>query len=237
MMAVILAGGKGTRLRPYTVTIPKPLVPVGEHSILEIIIKQLVQQGFKDVTLAVNHKADLFMAYMGDGSKWGIDISYSVEDKPLGTIGAVKTVSDLPERFLVMNGDILTDLDIRALWAVHVTEGHEITIAVCKRSMKIDFGVIGVAGTKVKRFQEKPVEHFLVSSGIYVFERSVLDRIPDNAFYGFDSLILDRLANNLPCHVYEHKGYWLDIGRPEDYETANSEIKNFLEKTGLNLRD
>jgi len=235
MVAVVLAGGKGTRLRPYTVTIPKPLVPVGESSILEIILEQLAKSGVKDIRLAVNHKADLFMAFFGDGSKWGVDISYSVEDRPLGTIGAVKAISDLPDRFIVMNGDILTDLDTRALWAAHAGGGHEITIVMCKRSVKIDFGVIDVAGGRVTRFQEKPIEHFYVSSGIYVFERGVLDSVPANSFYGFDSLILDRLANGLPCHVYEHSGYWLDIGRPEDYETANREISGFLQKTGLRV--
>jgi NDP-sugar pyrophosphorylase family protein len=142
MRAIILAGGKGTRLRPYTLALPKPLVPVGDRAILDIVLTQLARAGVRHVTMAVSHLAHLIMAYFGDGQRWGLKIDYSLEDKPLSTIAPLKLIGDLPEHFLVMNGDILTDLDFAALYARHVAGGADITVATFQRDSRIDFGVL-----------------------------------------------------------------------------------------------
>src|SRR5438132_9740917 len=138
--AVVLAGGKGTRLRPYTTVLPKPLMPIGEYPILEVVVRQLVQAGFDRITMAVNHQAELIRAFFGDGSKWGISIDYSLEDKPLGTMGPLRLITDLPDHFLVMNGDILTDLDFGAFFDQHVAGNHLFTISSHLRQQVIDYG-------------------------------------------------------------------------------------------------
>lgn len=223
MEAVILAGGKGTRLKPYTTTIPKPLVPVGERPILGIVLEQLRTAGVKKVTMTVNHMSELIMAFFGTGERFGLKIEYSLEDKPLGTVAPVKLIKDLPEHFIVMNGDLLTDIDFAGLYDYHVQSGCELTVATYQRDSVIDFGVIDIDRDTHRAigFREKPTYHFDVSTGVYVYSRSVLDRVPDGRAYGFDSLMLDMLRDGAPVNIYEHPGYWLDIGRPDDYEQAN----------------
>ena len=225
MEAVILAGGQGTRLRPYTTTIPKPLVPVGDKAILEIVIRQLVLAGVTRVRLAVNHRAEIIMAFFGAGEKLGVPIVYSVEECALGTVGPLQLLADLPEHFLVMNGDLLTDLDYAALYRDHLAGGAPLTVATYSRDVKIDFGVLEVDAARrlVTGFHEKPVYHFDVSMGIYVFSRAILARIPVDRPYGFDELVLGCLKDGVPIRVYPHRGYWLDLGRPEDYDRANEE--------------
>jgi len=225
--AVVLAGGKGTRLRPYTTILPKPLMPVGERPILEIVIGQLRAAGIKKITMAVNHMADIIIAFFGNGEKFGVEISYSMEDKPLGTVGPIKLIKDLPENFLVMNGDILTNLNYADLFRAHIISGASLTIATYKRDSQIDFGVLEInkATNHLIGFREKPIYHFDVSMGIYVFKRSLLDRVPVNHPFGIDSLVLAMLADNAQVNSYPFNGYWLDIGRPEDYERANEDIK------------
>lgn len=232
MEAVILAGGKGTRLKPYTVTLPKPLVPVGERPILEIVLAQLKEAGFKKVTLAVNHMADIIMAFFGSGEKFGIEINYSLEHKPLGTVAPVKLISGLPENFLVMNGDVLTDIDYRALFESHVNNGSRLTVATYHRDVKIDFGVLDVEGSssRVVGFREKPTYHLDVSMGIYVFNRMLLERVPAGEFYGFDDLVLDMLRDGETINAFPFLGYWLDIGRPDDYEIANNDIDSIFKR-------
>lgn len=229
MQAVILAGGKGTRLKPYTTTLPKPLVPVGEHPILEIMLRQLKAAGVERATIAVNHMADLIMAFFGDGRGLGLDLRYSREDKPLSTVGPIKLIPDLPPTFLVMNGDILTDLDFRALHEEHLRSGARLTIATYRRTVHIDFGVIEVDPERpvVTGFKEKPSTGFDVSMGIYVFSRDLLELVPGERPYGIDSLVLDMLARQEPIHVHRHEGYWLDIGRPDDYDQANQDVDRF----------
>ena len=226
MEAVVLAGGKGTRLRPYTTVLPKPLMPVGERPILEIVIGQLRAAGIKKITMAVNHMADIIIAFFGNGEKFGVEISYSMEDTPLGTVGPIKLIRDLPENFLVMNGDILTNLDCADLFRAHIISGASLTIATYKRYSQIDFGVLEINKTtnRLIGFREKPIYHFDVSMGIYVFKRSLLDRVPVNQPFGIDSLVLAMLADNAQVNSYPFDGYWLDIGRPEDYEQANEDI-------------
>lgn len=230
MEAVILAGGKGTRLRPYTTTLPKPLVPVGDRPILEIVLAQLRAAGVRKVTMAVNHLADLIMAFFGDGRKFGLEIAYSMEDQPLGTVGPLRLLRGLPERFLVMNGDVLTDLDYAALYRAHGDSGAPLTIATYQRDTRIDFGVLDVDGAtrRITGFREKPTYHFDVSMGVYVFSRDVLDVVPADRPYGLDQLVLDLLARGTAVNAFPFGGYWLDIGRPDDFDRANQEIEGLL---------
>lgn len=227
MRAVILAGGKGVRLRPYTTTLPKPLVPVGERPILEIVISQLRDAGVERVTIAVNHMAEIIMAFFGSGERFGIEIDYSLEDKPLGTIAPLRLIKDLPEHFIVMNGDTLTDIDYAALYQAHIGSGKPLTIATYRREVKIDFGVLEVdeASNLLTGFQEKPIYRFEVSTGVYVFSRRLLERIPFNESYGLDDLVLGMLKDEQPINAYRFDGYWLDIGRPADYDQANRDIE------------
>ncbi len=219
--AIILAGGKGTRLRPFTVVLPKPLMPIGEYPILEVVVRQLARSGFDRITMAVNHQAELIKAFFGDGSKWGICIDYSVEDKPLGTMGPLRLIRDLPDHFLVMNGDILTDLDFREFFQQHVTADHMFTISSHRRQQVIDYGVLEKNALQdLVGFREKPTVDYEVSMGIYMASRFVLEYIPANQLYGFDGLMVDLLKAGKKVRVKSFSGYWLDIGRPDDYMQA-----------------
>lgn len=227
--AIILAGGKGTRLKPYTISLPKPLVPVGDMPILEIIIRRLVTAGFDHITLTVNHMADIIKAFFADGSKWGVKIDYSFEDKPLSTMGPLKLIKDLPENFLVMNGDVLTDLDLENFYQQHVINKNLFTISAYVREQRVDYGVLEIDNSnKLVNFLEKPVNQYLVSMGVYMLHRDVLQYIPENEFYGFDHLMIELIKKNRPASVSIHSGYWLDIGRPDDYEKACNDFINNL---------
>ncbi len=223
---VILAGGKGTRLRPYTVALPKPLVPVGDKPILEIIIRRLEKQGFKRIIITVNHQADIIMAYFGDGSKWGVEIEYSLEDEPLGTMGPLQLLKELPDNFLVMNGDVLTDLDYAAFLEKHIESDKIFTISSYRRIQKNDYGVLETDDGKLIGFKEKPEIQFVVSMGVYAASKDILNYIPKGQFFGFDALMLKLLQENIPVGVCEHTGYWLDIGRPDDYQQAVEDVEN-----------
>ena len=219
--AVILAGGKGSRLRPYTVVLPKPLMPIGEFPILEVVVRQLADNGFDHITMAVNHQAEIIKAYFNSGSKWGIKIDYSLERKPLGTMGPLKLIDDLPEHFLVMNGDVLTDLDYSAFYREHVFSGNTLTISSCARELRSEFGVLEIDGfNTLQGFHEKPVTKHNVSMGVYMLTREVLGYIPADREYGFDELIKDMMEVEEEVHVRMHEGFWLDIGRPDDYIQA-----------------
>ena len=235
MRAIILAGGKGTRLRPYTTLIPKPLVPLGgKYSILEIIIMQLAQSGFTHITLAVNHLSQLIMAYFGDGSRLGVKLDYSLEEGELSTIGPLTLINDLPENFLVMNGDILCDLNYRAFFDAHVQANSLISVSAYRREVKIDFGVLRYDefGHLIE-FQEKPAYDFDVSMGIYCINRSVIDTLPRGVKYGFDNLMIDGLAKKKNIDIRPFSGYWLDIGRPDDYEYADENFTELSAKLGI----
>jgi NDP-mannose synthase len=219
--AVVLAGGKGTRLRPYTVVLPKPLMPIGEYPILEVIVRQLARSGFSRITLAVNHQAELIKAFFEDGAKWKVKIDYSLEDKPLGTMGPLKLIRDLPEHFLVMNGDTLTDLDFAAFHDRHAKSGELFTISSAVREHLVDFGVLEPSSDgHLSGFQEKPRLTYEVSMGVYMCSRAVIERIPTGRSYGFDHLMLDLIREGKPARLVRHNGYWLDIGRPDDYAQA-----------------
>ena len=235
MRAVILAGGKGTRLKPYTITLPKPLVPVGgDLPILEIVIRQLKGSGFDHITIAVNHMAELVMAFFGDGSRWGTRIDYSIEESALSTIGPLTLVPDLPPNFLVMNGDILCDLDYSDFYRYHIAQDNDLTVSACKRSTTIDFGVIRYDSNNIATgFVEKPVYHFDVSMGVYCLNRSVVDQLSRGTRYGFDDLMLDSIRNGKRIGVRPFQGFWLDLGRPEDFDLANEKYEQLKGKLGL----
>ena len=226
MQAVILAGGRGTRLEPYTTEIPKPLVPLGGKPIIENLLTRLKAHGVTDVTICVNHLAHLIAAVLDDGKQLGLKIKYSLEDQPLSTVAPLKLVKDLKDNFLVANGDILTELDFGKLYQNHLDSGCKLTVATHRRKNKIDYGVITADDNgRVTSFEEKPVFDFTVSMGIYVFSKSVLDIVPDNEPFGFDDLMLKLLELKEPINTYPFDGYWMDIGRPDDYERAREDIK------------
>lgn len=227
MHAVILAGGRGVRLRPYTTALPKPLVPIGEeYAILDIILQQLRAHGFDQATLAIGHLGSLIQAFVGDGSKWGIRVDYAEEETPLSTIGPILNFLDrLPEDFLVMNGDVLTDLDYLSLLEHHREAKAPLTVATYQRQVKIDFGTLETADGRITSFVEKPTLAYGVSMGVYAMSRKTLAPYPRNVPFGLDDLVLDLLARgDLPCS-YDFDGYWLDIGRPDDYDEANASFE------------
>ena len=228
---MILAGGRGTRLRPYTVVLPKPLMPIGDYPVLEVIIRQLAEHGFSQVTMAVNHQANLIQAFFRDGSQWGINIDYSLESEPLSTIGPVALIQDLPDNFLLMNGDVLTDLDFRTFLDHHINNQQLFTVSAARRIETIDYGVLHVnALGHLERFQEKPTTEHLVSMGVYGVSRRLFDRVPVGRKYGFDDLMYDLIEAGSTVNVEVHDGYWLDIGRPDDYARAIEEFERCPER-------
>jgi NDP-mannose synthase len=231
MRAVILAGGKGTRLAPLTEVIPKPLVPIGGKPILETVIIHLQRCGFHRITLAVGYMADLIRAYFQDGAKWGVRIDYSFESNPLGTAGPLALIEGLNETFLVMNADVLTNLDYRKLIQYHKIQGGVATIGAYQRKVTINLGVILLNGdNRIKEYLEKPTSTYLVSMGIYVFEPWILKFIKPEIYLDFPDLVRMLLAQDLPVNHYPFQGYWLDIGRHEDYQKAAEEYAELMEK-------
>ena len=229
--AVILAGGRGTRLKPYTVVLPKPLMPIGDYPILEVIVRQLSKKGFDRITMAVNHQANLIKAFFGDGANWGIPIDYSLESEPLSTIAPLKLIDDLPRHFLLMNGDVLTDLDFGALWQCHVDADRCFTIAAACRKESTDYGVLKVDENHIlSGFEEKPERSYLVSMGVYMVGAPALAGVPKGQKYGFDDLMRDCLSGGTRVHVSVHNGYWLDIGRPGDYLKAIDDFESGRQK-------
>ena len=226
MQAIILAGGKGTRLKPYTTEIPKPLVSINDLPIIEILLLRMKKFGVTNVTIAVNHMAHLIMAVLGNGARLGMDITYSLEDKPLSTAGPLKLIKNLDDNFIVANGDILTDLDFKKLYNCHIENDALLTVATHQRFDKIDYGVIkSNEDNIITSFEEKPVFDFTVSMGIYVFSKKVLEFVPDEEAFGFDHLMYRLLEENKKIMCYPFKGYWMDIGRPDDYEQAKTDVQ------------
>lgn len=219
--AVILAGGLGTRLAPYTTVFPKPLMPIENHPILEIIICQLREHGFDDITLAVGYLSHLLQTYFGDGRRFGVNIHYSFEEEPLGTAGPLKLVDGLHEPFLVMNGDVLTNLNYSELYAHHLLHGAAATISIYPKEVKIDLGVLELdAHSQVRRYIEKPTYFYDVSMGIYVLSPEVLSYIPTHQRYDLPTLVEHLMADGETVSAYHCDGEWLDIGRPDDYAHA-----------------
>jgi NDP-sugar pyrophosphorylase family protein len=227
MKAVVLAGGKGTRLVPYTKILPKPLMPIGDMPILEVMLRQMKAAGIDQVVLTVGHLSELLRAFFKDGSQFGISISYSYEDCPLGTAGPIALVNGLDETFLVSNGDVLTTLCLPELIRFHKAQHAIATIASHRRQSKIDLGVIERDGNhQITGYIEKPVYDFLVSMGIYVFEPAVLPYIAPNQYLDFPDLIKSLIAAGERVAAYEFDGYWEDLGRPDDYERAAHDFES-----------
>ncbi len=234
MRAVILAGGKGTRLLPYTTVIPKPLMPVGDRPILELIIRQLKHYGFSRVTMAVGHLAELIEAYFGNGNKYGIKIDYSREDEPLGTIGSLSLIDTLDTTFLVMNGDVLTNLDYLKLVDFHKKNEAVATIATYNKEVKVDLGILEMdEGFELKQYIEKPTLKYDVSMGIYMFEPETLSFIEPNEYLDFPDLVLTLMKAGRKVIGFPFDGYWLDIGRHDDYVRAQEEFEDLKESLSL----
>jgi NDP-sugar pyrophosphorylase family protein len=230
--AVVLAGGKGTRLGPYTTVLPKPLLPVGDKAILDVVVCQLRSRGFTNLTFAVGHLAHLIQAVFGNGSAHGVSIDYHHEDEPLGTAGPLASIDDLDETFLFMNGDVLTTLPYEELYAAHCESENALTIAAHGRVVRTDYGVLhmgGLNGTPtqaVTGYEEKPEIPYTVSMGVYVAEPRVLRYIPEGQYMDLPDVIeeLIKAGEKVGCWLFE--GFWLDIGRHDDYERAITEYES-----------
>lgn len=227
--AVVLAGGLGTRLRPYTTVLPKPLMPVGDRPILDIVVRQLKAAGFDRITISTGYLAELIEAFFADGSKYGIPIDYFREEEPLGTVGALSMIDDLGDTdFLVMNGDVLTDIDYGQLLDRHAADGAAATIATKERDVQISLGVLRFDDsgddTKLTGYDEKPKIHYEASMGIYCFAPHVLGHIERGKRLDFPDLVLKLIAAGETVRAWRSDAYWLDIGRHEDYETAMEEF-------------
>ena len=231
MYAIILAGGQGSRLRPYTTVLPKPLMPVGDGPIIELLIKQLRSHQFSKIDISVGYLSGLIKSYCGNGNQWNCKINYIHEKKPLGTSGAIKLVKDKKNSFLVTNGDVLTDIDFKKLFNQHKKSGNILTVAVFNKKIKHKLGVINIDNYNcIKEYKEKPTSNFLVSMGIYCCSPKILDFITKNKKFDLPDLVHKLIKNNLPVGTYHHKGKWLDIGNHEDYEIAQKNY-NSLKKS------
>jgi NDP-sugar pyrophosphorylase family protein len=232
MKAVILAGGKGTRLAPYTSVLPKPLMPINGIPILEVIIKQLVHFGIRDLIFTVSLQSEpLLSAYFGDGKRYKTNILYSREEKPLGTAGPLSILKDLPETFIVMNGDILTTLNYRKLIQYHRRQNAMATIAMNQKKIRLELGVMEFdRNRRLTRYIEKPTLSYSVSMGIYVFEKNVLNWIVTKKYLDFPDLIQKLINGRQDVACYPSQDFWLDIGSPEDYEEAQRKFKKMRKR-------
>jgi NDP-sugar pyrophosphorylase family protein len=225
MQAIILAGGKGTRLRPYTTIFPKPLMPIDDMPILEIVIRQLKKAGFRKITIAVGHLAELIQAFFGDGRKWGVEITYSREDIPLGTVGPLALINDLDENFLVMNGDVLTDINYCDMYDFHLRRNAATTIAMYDKKLEINLGIIKANDNQeIYDYVEKPTLLHQVSMGIYFFNKRIMSYIPQGEYFDLPTLVLTLIQAKEKVLGYHFKGYWRDIGRQEDYAQVIEEF-------------
>lgn len=228
MKAVIQAGGLGTRLRPYSLILPKPLMPIGGFPVIEMLLKWLRRNGIEQVYITIGYLGHLIRAVCGNGSQWGMEITYNEEPEPLGTIGPLLLIRNYigDDTFITLNGDLLTDINLRAFAAYHRSHEGLLTIASTTKKISIDLGILETENRQVKSFLEKPTKEYNVSMGIYCMDPAILDIIPQGVPFGFDDLMYLLLDRQLPVYVYEHDGYWMDIGRPEDFQKAQEDFKN-----------
>lgn len=225
MKAVIQAGGMGTRLRPYTLILPKPLMPIGGVPVIEMLLKWLRRNGVDQTYVTTGYLGHLIRALCGDGRQWDIKIQYSEEPEPLGTVGALSLLKDqLNETFLVLNGDLLSDLDIHAFYNAHTTHNALLTVGVTSKKVHVDLGVLETQKGRVIEFREKPTLNYKVSMGIYCMEPEILELIPKGIAFGFDDLMHIMLERDLPVNTYHHDGQWIDIGRPADFKKAQEQF-------------
>ncbi|MDY6826530.1 MAG: sugar phosphate nucleotidyltransferase [Bacillota bacterium] len=229
--AVILAGGLGTRLKPFTQVIPKPLLPIGEKSVLEIQIEHLKKYGFNEIYLATNYKSEYIEKFFGDGKSYGVNIHISKEEKPLGTVGPLALLKkNLTEPFLVMNGDILTLLDFGKFYDFAVQKEAMLTVAIKELITPFQFGRITTDGDFVASIEEKPDIKMNILAGIYIFKPQIFEIIPENEYYSMDILIKKMLHEKMPITKYDIIEYWLDIGRVDDFEQAQEIYNNHFKK-------
>jgi mannose-1-phosphate guanylyltransferase len=238
MKAVIQSGGKGTRLKPYTMILPKPLMPVGSKPVLELLLKWLRRNGTCDAYITTGYLGHLIRIACGDGRQWDLRITYTEEPEPLGTVGALHLLREkLDGTFFMVNGDVLTDLNLNAFAAAHRQHGGALTIATVQRTVRMDYGIIEEVGNQVVQFKEKPNLSHLVSMGVYCMEPEVLDYIPAGVPFGFDDLAFAMMRGGAPIHTFLHRGFWLDVGRPEDFlkaqELALDEMPSAFETAPL----
>jgi NDP-sugar pyrophosphorylase family protein len=230
MKAVILAGGLGTRLQPFTQVIPKPLLPIGESSVLEIQILSLARFGFTDIFVATNYMSDYIEAFLGNGSKYGVNLTFSRESKPLGTIGPVLLLRDrLTEPFVLMNGDILTTLDFRMLLERAAAADADLTVVTKDIITPFNFGKVTSDGPYILAIEEKPDLRIEVLAGIYVVKPAIFDLIPEDEYFGIDSLIKQMLAQHRKVGRHAMQEYWLDIGQAEHYRAAQTAYNEHFE--------
>jgi dTDP-glucose pyrophosphorylase len=224
--AIIMAGGLGTRLRPLTEDLPKPMLPVGGHPVMEWIVEQLQQAGIRQVNVTTHYKPEKIVEYFGDGHAFGVELNYMNEDSPLGTGGALGLMSTPQETVLVMNGDILTQVDIRAMLAFHQENKAEMTVAVRRYEVKVPYGVVECEGSRIRQLKEKPQLGLLVNAGIYLLEPSVYQLIPNGKPFNMTDLIQWLLDAKRTVVSFPIREYWLDIGQPADYVQAQNDIQN-----------
>lgn len=227
--AVILAGGLGTRLRPFTQIIPKPMLPVGDRSILEIQLDHLKKHNVTDITFAVNYKADLLQSYFGDGKRFGVQLSYSLEKKKLGTCGPILLLKDkLHEPFIVMNGDILSNIDLKKAYDFHCAKKALLTVISKEVTFPLSYGNIVTDGDIVVQIKEKPDVRVEIVAGIYIMSPDIFEYIPYNKHFGMDELMHVLIKRQVPIYRYKMEEYWLDIGKMEDYEKAQKDYERVL---------
>ena len=224
--AILLAGGRGARLGPYTAVLPKPLVPLGDMPVLEILLRRLRMHGLTNLAVCTGHLAELIAAFFGDGARFGVRLHYTREDKPLGTAGPIRNVANLGDPFVVMNGDLLTTLDISALLENHRESDADATIAIHPREVLIDFGVMDVGSDGLlQQYREKPVYHFDVSMGVYVFRKWAAELIRPGERLDIPDLIGRIQQNGGRVACFRSRCEWLDIGRPDDYARAQEQFE------------
>jgi len=236
LKAVIQAGGKGTRLAPYTLILPKPMMPVGEQPVIEILLKWLRRNSIEEVSITTGHLAHILKAFCQDGEQWGMKINYCEEPEPLGTVGSLQLIKDvLTEPFLMLNGDLITDLDLIAFKKCHMESEAPLTIATTIKHVDIDLGVLDTKDGRVVTFKEKPRLPMEVSMGLYIMNPDILEFIPKGVPFGFDNLMVALLDRGVPVNTYRHDGRWMDIGRVDDFMKAQEEWSEHHEKPMLGV--
>ena len=236
MKAVIQAGGKGTRLAPYTLILPKPMMPVGDQPVIEILIKWLRRNSIEEACITTGHLAHLIKAFCQDGEQWGMKIHYCQEPEPLGTVGSLQLIKEhLTEPFLMLNGDLITDLDLMAFKKCHEDRGASLSIATTIKSVNIDLGVLETDNSRVTAFREKPTLPMEVSMGLYIMNPEILEYIPKGVPFGFDNLMHALLSKDIAVNTFRHDGRWMDIGRVDDFAKAQDEWTEHHEKPMLGV--
>ena len=223
---ILMVGGLGTRLRPLTNDVPKPMLDVGNKPILHTIVENFVKYGYTDIIMCVNYKSEIIKEYFGNGDKFGVKIEYVLESKRMGTAGALSLLKERPkDDFFVMNGDLLTNVNFEYLHEYHKDSNALASICIRKYEMQVPYGVVNVRANKVTSIEEKPTQSFFVSAGIYMFSPIVLDFIPKGVFYDMPTLFSELLKHDFPIHPFPIREYWLDIGRMDEYRRANDEYE------------